>query len=414
MATTPRSLPFTKASLVRSQWLVSRRLRFYIRASRYNDGRNRKNRVYKELGSLRRNIEEIVSRVDEVAPAALKLEQERKIEQEKMLHGSNLWDNLNISDDPLSALADAAKVVESLRDLQYKAEEADLINQLAETDVVNYNLLEQAYKASLDACKLLDNYEISRHLTGQHDKQGACVILQAGTEGPASQVWTGRILSMYTRWAEKHGWNNRVVEKYMSENGGVHLATLEIESEYIYGYLSGEKGTHVMTDRALDSFGALSHEMKYSARVDVIPLFLDKITALELDETEIEILPLDLEYENTSRKSSAVKICHIPTGVTLQSAGERSHFANKIKALNRLKAKLLVLAEELGVSDIKEINSAFVENELKHVTRYYMFRPQNLVRDLKTGLHMPDLNSVLDGDIEPLIRYHVELRHEGR
>lgn len=66
---------------------------------------------------------------------------------------------------------------------------------------------------------------------------------------------------MYIRWAEKHGWNNRVVEKYMSENGGVHLATLEIESEYIYGYLSGEKGTHVMTDRALDSFGALSHEV---------------------------------------------------------------------------------------------------------------------------------------------------------
>lgn len=55
-----------------------------------------------------------------------------------------------------------------------------------------------------------------------------------------------------------------------------------------------------------------------------------------------------------------------------------------------------------------------MENELKHVTRYYMFRPQNFVRDLKTGLHLPDLNSVLDGDIESLIRYHVELRHEGR
>jgi PCRF domain len=60
---------------------------------------------------------------------------------------------------------------------------------------------------------------------------------------------------MYTRWAEKHGWNKRVIEKHTVENGGVHLAILEIESEYIYGYLSGEKGTHVMIDRTLDNCG---------------------------------------------------------------------------------------------------------------------------------------------------------------
>jgi hypothetical protein len=69
-----------------------------------------------------------------------------------------------------------------------QAEEAHLINQLAETGVVNHNLLEQAYEASLDACKFLDYYEMSRLLAGRYDKQGACVILQAGTEGPASQV----------------------------------------------------------------------------------------------------------------------------------------------------------------------------------------------------------------------------------
>jgi protein subunit release factor B len=91
--------------------------------------------------------------------------------------------------------------------------------------------------------------------------------------------------------------------------------------------------------------------------------------------------------------------------------GERSHFANKIKALNRLKAKLLVLAEDLGVTNIEKINRALVENELKHVTRYYMFRPQKLVRDLKTGLQLPDINAVLDGDIEPLIRNHINIRH---
>lgn len=107
-------------------------------------------------------------------------------------------------------------------------------------------------------------------------------------------------------------------------------------------------------------------------------------------------------------------VCYQPSCIFIWPElflGERSHFANKIKALNRLKAKLLVLAEDLGVSNVKKINRALVQNELKHVARYYMFRPQKLVRDLKTGLQLPDINVVLDGDIEPLIRNYVNQRH---
>jgi len=99
---------------------------------------------------------------------------------------------------------------------------------------------------------------------------------------------------------------------------------------------------------------------------------------------------------------------------TAHFSGERSHFANKMKALNRLKAKLLMLAMEQGVTDIDKIKSGSSTTLWKHEARRYMFRPHKLVQDVRTGVHLPDLNSVLNGNIEPLIRAHITLRQQAR
>ncbi|KAJ3676210.1 hypothetical protein LUZ60_003622 [Juncus effusus] len=402
------SISLAKVAVFRFRRVLFRRTQLSaltVRASRSMD--SRKERVFKELGlySLRRNIEEIVGRVEEITPAALEFEEERKIKQEEIMKRSNLWDDLSGSDASLTDLADTSKVVDILKDLQYQAEEANLISELAEKDIVNYQLLVQAYEESLKSSKLLDYYEMSQFLKGPFDKQGACVTVKSESGNSSSQLWAERIVLMYAKWAEKHGWNMRIVENITLENCGVESATIEFESEYMYGYLYGEKGTHVMING--DSG---SHEECW-ATVDVIPMFLDRAVDLQIDENEIDISSPNLENGNS--RNNGVIIHHIPTGITLQSSGERSRFANKIKARNRLKAKLLVLTQELGISDINEITRALVQNELKHVTRYYMFRPQKLVRDLKTGMQIPDLNSVFDGNIEAIIRRNIILRHGG-
>lgn len=78
--------------------------------------------------------------------------------------------------------------------------------------------------------------------------------------------------------------------------------------------------------------------------------------------------------------------------------------------MNRLKAKLLVVASEHGVSDVRRIKMGAVASEWDHETREYMFRPQKSVRDLRTGIQLLDLNSVLDGNIDTFISSHISFR----
>uniref|UniRef100_A0A0E0L1V4 Peptide chain release factor domain-containing protein n=1 Tax=Oryza punctata TaxID=4537 RepID=A0A0E0L1V4_ORYPU len=145
---------------------------------------------YKELGlySLKKRIEDAVVRVETTASSALEMEEARRIRQEEVLRGRNLWDNPAKSHETLSALADAIRVVDHLKDLRYKAEEAKLISQLSEMDVINVELFKQAYKTSVDASEFLDRYQMYKLLKGPYDKEGACIIVTAGSEGVASEA----------------------------------------------------------------------------------------------------------------------------------------------------------------------------------------------------------------------------------
>ncbi|KAF9595078.1 hypothetical protein IFM89_036967 [Coptis chinensis] len=368
------------------------------------------NKLCKELGlfSLKKKIDDVVLRAEMFGPQALELEESRQIKQEEMLHHYNLWDDVTKSSEMLTHLADTTKVVDNLKDLRYKAEEAKLITQLADMDAINYRLFKQAYTASVDVSKLLDHYELSKLLSGPYDADGACITIRAGSEGICSEVWAERILSMYLKWAEKQGYKGRLVETYPSENGGVKSATIDFELEYAYGYLSGERGAHRKIKRSSDESILLEDRVAF---VDVIPLFLQKDSDLQIDEEDLVISSsLQDDDQSVCQSEPAISIRHIPTGISVESSGERSRFANKTKAINRLKAKLLVIAKEQGVSHVKNIKINAIVDVSRQESRKYIFHPHKLVQDVKTGIQLPDLNSVMDGNIEPLIGAHISSR----
>ncbi|XP_059292089.1 peptide chain release factor PrfB3, chloroplastic isoform X3 [Lycium ferocissimum] len=139
-----------------------------------------------------------------------------------------------------------------------------------------------------------------------------------------------------------------------------------------------------------------------AAAIDVIPLFLESSPDLQIDENDLEITT-----------SPSLTIQHIPTGLQVRSTGERSRFANKLKALNRLKAKLLIVMREQGVSDLASIISSDISSSWNQVARRYVFHPNKLVEDVKTGVQLADLTAVLNGNIEPFIGAHINSRrHE--
>lgn len=366
-----------------------------------------KNKAYKELGlfSLKKKIDDAVLRAEMLIPA-LEMEEARQIQQEEMLREYDLWDNVAKSNEILNELGDTTRSVDALKDLRYKAEEAKLITQLADMDAINYRLFKQAYSASVDVSKFLDRYEMSKLLSGPYDMEGACVIIRAGSRGVNPEVWAEQLLSMYRKWGAKQGYKGRIVEKYPSKDGGFKIVTLEFESEYAYGYLSGERGVHYMIK------GSHNDPETNLATVDVIPLFLETTPDLQLDDNDMVFSSLSPHGEEQllCRSEPAVSVRHIPTGIEVQSSDERSHFGNKIKALNRLKAKLLVIATEQRVSSLKSIKRDSVSDILSQEARRYVFHPYKLVQDVKTGIQLPDLNSVLDGNIEPLIGANISFR----
>ncbi|KAK9125132.1 hypothetical protein Scep_013978 [Stephania cephalantha] len=379
-----------------------------VRASQSMEG---KNKVYKELGmfSLKKKIENAVVRAEILATTTLELEEARRIKQEELLREHNMWDDVVKSNEILIKFADTTKVVNALKDLRYKAEEAKLITELVEMEAINYKLFKQAYNASMDVSKFVDQYEMSKLLSGPFDMEGACVHIRAESDGNNSEIWAEQLLVMYIKWADKQGYKGRVIEKSPCKDGGIQSATLEIEAKYVYGYLAGERGVH----RAIENFNHESFTRQASsACVDVIPLFLESCNEYQIDENDLLISSLKphLEEQLTCRTEPVIGILHIPTGVTVLSSGERNKFANKIKALNRLKAKLLVIAMEQGVSNVKNIKADSIIDSQRQETRRYIFHPYKLVHDVKTGTHLPELNSILDGNIEPLIRAHLNNR----
>ncbi|KAM3410125.1 hypothetical protein ACQJBY_002386 [Aegilops geniculata] len=405
-AASPPAAASARASAIRS-----RAGRLSLPSALPADGRGDTATTYKELGlySWKRRIEDAVIRVELSASNALEREEARRIKHEEVLQSRNLWDNPAKSHETLSALSDAIRAVDHLKDLLYKAEEAKLISQLAGMDVINGELFKQAYDISLDASEFLDRYQMYKLLKGPYDKEGACIIVTAGSEGVASELWAEKLFDMYTSWARRQGCKEGLVEKIASTSGHTQFAAMEIESEYMFGTLSGEKGIHRMIDSSVENSGTGE---AISARVDIIPLFLDRPVHFHLDDSDLKISPLPSECENRDRRNGAtVRVQHIPSGVTAESSGERSYFANKLKAVSRLKAKLLMIARELRVPDAKMIEKQAVEERCNRETRRYTFGPQELVHDLNTGIQLSDLNSVLEGDIEPFIRGRTVSRH---
>ncbi|XP_047316718.1 peptide chain release factor PrfB3, chloroplastic isoform X2 [Impatiens glandulifera] len=356
--------------------------------------------------SLRKKIEAAVDRAELLAPMALEREEARRIKQEERVRGHDLWNNVHQSSDLLVKLANSTKVVEALKDLTYKAEEAKLITQLVDLDAINYGFFRQAYTASLDVSKLLDEYELSNLLRGPFDNEGACVKIEAGTMGFQSEIWVEKLLKMYTKWAEKQGFKGRIVEKCLLADGGIKSVEIEFEFKYAYGYLLGERGVHSM----IGSFPETSSPHMVSlAAVDVIPLFLETSPDLLINDEDLEISSLSSRAKN-NHIGSAVSIHHLPTGLRVKSSGERSCFANKMKAINRLKAKLLVIMRGLGLSDVKSVERNAIGGVWEEQARRYVFHPNKIVQDVKTGTQLNDLNFVLDGNFEHFIAASINCR----
>lgn len=317
---------------------------------------------------------------------------EAKVKELTQLSGEpGFWNNLGEAKKVLQELSELKKEVEAIEEVELHLLDLGEKKEISEKEIE-------------DIEKKLHELELETFLNGEFDKNPAIITFISGAGGHDAQEWTTMLLEMYQKYAAKHGWKTELLHQSFGELGGTKEATLEVEGPFAYGFLKKESGVHRLV--RISPFSAKKLRHTSFALVQVLPQLkeIENVEAL-IDAKDVRV---DLFRssgpggQNVNRRETAVRVTHIPTGISAASQSQRSQLQNRKKALELLYAKLRQLMEAKHIENIKSLRGE-VKVEWGHQIRSYVFDPYRLVKDHRTGVQTSDVEGVLEGELDKFI-----------
>jgi peptide chain release factor 2 len=323
-----------------------------------------------------------------------------------MMVEPHFWEKDGIAQKVLKERALLLEAISHWKQERKELEEMEILLQLIEEQEDEKELQELSEKIRKTE-EAIGQMEFKRMLGGKHDSSNAIVSINAGAGGTEAQDWVEMLLRMYLRWGEKRRYQTEIIDILVGEEAGLKNVTFTVNGPYAYGYLKAESGIHRLVRISPFDAGARRHTS--FASVFVYPEVPDDMV-IEIDEKDLRIDTFRSSGaggQHVNKTDSAVRITHFPTGIVVQCQNERSQHKNKATALKILRARLYEKEMKEKAEQLEELHNTKKEIAWGSQIRSYVMHPYRMIKDHRTNRVIHDVDRVMDGEIDELIRAYL-------
>lgn len=352
------------------------------------------------MEQLEKQVSELTEEIDKAAERIklTELESQRETLQRSMSE-PDFWQDSTRAQEISKLDADLSRKIDPWIKLKKSVNEAKELLELNDVSI------RDEIAKHVESCRQdLNDLKKDLRFQGEYDDHDVILSIFSGAGGTDAQDWAGMLTRMYIRWAESKNLRVETINQSSGEEAGVKSVTLKLGGgSYLYGRLAGEHGVHRLV--RLSPFNSDNLRQTSFAKVEIIPA-IDRPGELEIDDKDLKVEVYRAGGhggQSVNTTDSAVRITHIPTGITVAIQNERSQLQNKETAMSILRSRLVALQLEQHAKDVKDLKGPNQSAEWGNQIRSYVLHPYKQVKDLRTGYETSDPDKVLDGNLDPLI-----------